>query len=52
VVFPSGMIVDEFDSDGFARDDSPVRVYYGAADTSVCLATGTIEGLLAALDDE
>ena len=52
VVFPSGMIVDEFDADGFARDDSPLRVYYGAADTSVCLATGTIEGLLAALDDE
>ncbi|MGB5528003.1 MAG: glycoside hydrolase family 130 protein, partial [Gemmatimonadota bacterium] len=52
VVFPSGMIVDDFDSDGFAHDDSPVRVYYGAADTSVCLATGTIEGLLAALDDE
>ena len=52
VVFPSGMIVDDVDSDGFARDDSPVRVYYGAADTSVCLATGTIEGLLASLDDE
>jgi predicted GH43/DUF377 family glycosyl hydrolase len=52
VVFPSGMIVDEFDADGFARDDSPVKVYYGAADTSVCMATGTIEGLLAALDDE
>ncbi len=52
VVFPSGMIVDDFEPDGFARDDSPVRVYYGAADTSVCLATGTIKGLLAALDDE
>ncbi|MCL7959897.1 MAG: glycoside hydrolase family 130 protein, partial [marine benthic group bacterium] len=52
VVFPSGMIVDEFDADGFACDDSPLRVYYGAADTSVCMATGTIEGLLAALDDE
>ena len=52
VVFPSGMIVDEFDADGFARDDSPLKVYYGAADTSVCMATGTIEGLLAALDDE
>lgn len=52
VVFPSGMVVDDIDSDGFARDDSPVKVYYGAADTSVCMATGTIEGLLAALDDE
>ncbi|MBT8461891.1 MAG: glycoside hydrolase family 130 protein [Gemmatimonadetes bacterium] len=52
VVFPSGMIVDDFDEDGFAREESPVRVYYGAADTSVCMATGTIGGLLSALDDE
>ena len=51
VVFPSGMIVDEFDADGFARDDSPVKVYYGAADTSVCLATGTIGDLLSAATD-
>jgi beta-1,4-mannooligosaccharide/beta-1,4-mannosyl-N-acetylglucosamine phosphorylase len=52
VVFPSGMIVDEFDTDGFAREESTVRVYYGAADTSVCLATGTIGGLLSTLDAE
>jgi beta-1,4-mannooligosaccharide/beta-1,4-mannosyl-N-acetylglucosamine phosphorylase len=49
VVFPTGMIVDEIDADGFAAADSTVRIYYGAADTSVCLATGTVEGLLAAV---
>jgi len=51
VVFPSGMIVDGLDADGFAVEASPVRVYYGAADTSVCLATGTIGGLLSSLED-
>jgi beta-1,4-mannooligosaccharide/beta-1,4-mannosyl-N-acetylglucosamine phosphorylase len=51
VVFPSGMIVDDIDSEGFATDESPVRVYYGAADTSVCMATGTIGGLLSAAHD-
>jgi predicted GH43/DUF377 family glycosyl hydrolase len=52
VVFPSGMIVDDCDADGFAREESTVRVYYGAADTAVCLATGTIGGLLSTVDDE
>ena len=42
VVFPSGMIVEAFDCDGFARPDSLVRIYYGAADTVVGLATTTI----------
>lgn len=51
VVFPSGMIVDEMDDEGFATDESPVRVYYGAADTSVCMATGTVGGLIAAAGD-
>ncbi len=46
VVFPSGMIVDEYDDEGFALADSPVRVYYGAADTVVALATTTIQDLL------
>jgi predicted GH43/DUF377 family glycosyl hydrolase len=50
VVFPSGLIVEESDADGFALDESPVRVYYGAADTSVCLASGTIGGLLATVE--
>ncbi len=50
VVFPSGMIVEECDDEGFATDDSRVLVYYGAADTSVCLATGTVRDLVAAIE--
>jgi len=50
VVFPSGMIVEEYDADGFARPESPVRVYYGAADTAVGLATATIAELIDATD--
>jgi len=50
VVFPSGMIVAEYDGEGFALDDSPVRVYYGAADTVVALATTTVRQLLQECD--
>ena len=46
VVFPSGIIVKEFDSEGFALPDSEVFVYYGAADTCVGLAVSTIEELI------
>lgn len=46
VVFPSGMIVENFDSEGFAMMDSKVLVYYGAADTVVGLATSTIKELI------
>ncbi len=46
VVFPSGMIVEEYDQDGFAKPESPVKIYYGAADTVVGLATGTVQDLL------
>ena len=49
-VFPSGMIVDEYDKDGFARGDSLVRVYYGAADTVVATATTTIDELIRECD--
>jgi beta-1,4-mannooligosaccharide/beta-1,4-mannosyl-N-acetylglucosamine phosphorylase len=48
VVFPSGMIVEHYDAAGFALHDSSVKVYYGAADTVVGLATTTIQELLAA----
>jgi beta-1,4-mannooligosaccharide/beta-1,4-mannosyl-N-acetylglucosamine phosphorylase len=51
VVFPSGMIVEDYDADGFAQPDSLVRVYYGAADTVVGLATTTVAELLAACQD-
>jgi predicted GH43/DUF377 family glycosyl hydrolase len=48
VVFPSGWIVDGVDADGFAPDDARVLLYYGAADTVVGLATGTVRDLLEA----
>jgi predicted GH43/DUF377 family glycosyl hydrolase len=50
VVFPSGMIVEQLDADGFAQPGSLVRLYYGAADTVVGLATTTIAELLAACE--
>ena len=46
VVFPSGMIVMEYDTEGFALPDSEVYVYYGAADSCVGLAVTTIKELL------
>jgi beta-1,4-mannooligosaccharide/beta-1,4-mannosyl-N-acetylglucosamine phosphorylase len=46
VVFPSGMCVDAFDEEGFALPDSPVRIYYGAADTVVGRASSTIAELI------
>jgi beta-1,4-mannooligosaccharide/beta-1,4-mannosyl-N-acetylglucosamine phosphorylase len=51
VVFPSGMIVDESDAEGFALPGSPVKVYYGAADTCVGLAVTTVGELLDACDE-
>ena len=46
VVFPSGMIVEEYDDNGFAEPESKVLIYYGAADTSVGLAVTTIKELI------
>ena len=46
VVFPSGMIVEQYDADGFALPESDVKVYYGAADTVVGLATATVQELI------
>jgi beta-1,4-mannooligosaccharide/beta-1,4-mannosyl-N-acetylglucosamine phosphorylase len=51
VVFPSGIVVDDLDAEGYATPASPVKVYYGAADTAVGLAETTIGELLAACDD-
>jgi beta-1,4-mannooligosaccharide/beta-1,4-mannosyl-N-acetylglucosamine phosphorylase len=48
VVFPSGMIVEKVDKDGFAQPASPVKVYYGAADTVVGMAETTVKDLLTA----
>jgi beta-1,4-mannooligosaccharide/beta-1,4-mannosyl-N-acetylglucosamine phosphorylase len=52
VVFPTGMIVETTDAEGFAAPESEVRVYYGAADTAVGLATTTIAELLAAAGED
>lgn len=48
VVFPSGMIVEKFDNEGFALPESEVKIYYGAADTVVAVAITTVEKLLLA----
>lgn len=48
VVFPSGLIVEDYDAAGYAEPESRVLIYYGAADTVVGLATTTIGDLLAA----
>ena len=41
VVFPCGLVHDE------ASDE--LRLYYGAADTSICLATAQLDDVLAAV---
>ena len=42
VVFPCGYTI--------AADGDTIRLYYGAADTSICVATGSIKQMLAWLD--
>lgn len=46
VVFPSGMTCDRLDADGCAPPEARLCVYYGAADTAVCVATTTVAALL------
>ncbi|MBN2354828.1 hypothetical protein JXO59_01875 [candidate division KSB1 bacterium] len=46
VVFPSGAIVHEVDTQGCAKSGSKINVYYGAADTCVGMAVGTIADLI------
>jgi beta-1,4-mannooligosaccharide/beta-1,4-mannosyl-N-acetylglucosamine phosphorylase len=46
VVFPSGAIVEGVDPSEFAKRSSEVKIYYGAADTCVGLATATIDELI------
>jgi beta-1,4-mannooligosaccharide/beta-1,4-mannosyl-N-acetylglucosamine phosphorylase len=48
VVFPSGMLVRGLEPGALAADDDELFVYYGAADTSVALATARIGDLVAA----
>ena len=42
VVFPSGLIVDASGENNTAMAEDTVYLYYGAADTSVCLAASTV----------
>ena len=51
VVFPSGMVVEKTDAEGYALPSSPVRVYYGAADTAIGLAETTVAELLDAASE-
>jgi predicted GH43/DUF377 family glycosyl hydrolase len=44
VVFPCGFTVDD--------DDDTINVYYGAADTSICLATASIREMVDWLDEQ
>jgi beta-1,4-mannooligosaccharide/beta-1,4-mannosyl-N-acetylglucosamine phosphorylase len=46
VVFPTGLVVDEIDESGFAAMDARAFLYYGAADTCVCVATATVGELV------
>lgn len=46
VTFPSGMVVEEYDNEGFALETSEVKIYYGAADTSVGLIITSIAELI------
>jgi predicted GH43/DUF377 family glycosyl hydrolase len=46
VVFPSGAVAEKTDDAGFAAPESKIFVYYGAADTSVCLAVSTVSELI------
>ena len=48
VVFPGGLTVAETDGEGFAELSSELRLYYGAADTVVGLATSTVAEVVAA----
>lgn len=46
VVFPSGMICEAYDQQGFSLNEAELKVYYGAADTVVGLATTTVQDLI------
>jgi beta-1,4-mannooligosaccharide/beta-1,4-mannosyl-N-acetylglucosamine phosphorylase len=48
VVFPTGIIVEDYDKEGFALFDSKVLIYYGAADIVVGLAESTVRELIEA----
>ncbi|MCX7835695.1 MAG: hypothetical protein N2450_06450 [bacterium] len=46
VVFPTGIVVLNYDEEGNALPESRFLLYYGAADTCVALVRGTIQDLI------
>ena len=46
VVFPTGLIVDSMDDSGFTNPSSNIKLYYGAVDTHIGLATSTVQELI------
>ena len=48
VVFPGGLTVSRQDAEGYADSGAEVRLYYGAADTVVGMATATVSDIIAA----
>ncbi len=48
VVFPTGLVPAHQPQDGFLDNDTELLLYYGAADTCVCLATTSVCELLEA----
>lgn len=50
VVFPTGLVSMQPEKNGFTDDDAELMLYYGAADTSVCLAITTARELLEACE--
>lgn len=46
VVFPSGCIPSQIEENGTVPDDAELMIYYGAADTSIGLATATVGDII------
>jgi predicted GH43/DUF377 family glycosyl hydrolase len=51
VVFPTALVSAQQPKDGFLDDNAELFLYYGAADTCVCLATTTVSELLEACEE-
>jgi beta-1,4-mannooligosaccharide/beta-1,4-mannosyl-N-acetylglucosamine phosphorylase len=50
-VFPSGLVVEQYDPEGYAVMNSKIYLYYGAADTCIGLATAKVADLIEACHD-
>ena len=50
VVFPSGMVADGVEGNETLGRDTLLRIYYGAADTVVGMAQGTVGDILDACE--